>query len=348
MSQLKLIKSHNDFTAVPDVFLDDFMPAANGEFVKVYLLILRYAGSCGETDLTHIADILNMTESDVVRALKYWNEAGVLSVSFSEDGQPESVSFADLNREETETSGTDEISVSDEVLTAPEKPSVPARPSYSPSQLVAVSKKEDIEQLFFVAERLLGKQLSTTDMNTILYIHDELGFSPDLTEYLFEYCVSNNHTSLRYIETVALSWYGKNIVTVEQAKSECTMFSRRVSPVMKAFGIKGRNITDAELAYINKWYDEYGFDRELIDEACRRTVLAIGNPNFNYADGILRKWQKSGVRNLEDVSGLDSKVRAQVKIPVVTSKSTNRAGSFSKFPQRDYKYDDLEKKLIKK
>ena len=33
------------FTTVSDIFIDQYMPKANGEFVKVYLYLLRATGS---------------------------------------------------------------------------------------------------------------------------------------------------------------------------------------------------------------------------------------------------------------------------------------------------------------
>ena len=59
---------------------------------------------------------------------------------------------------------------------------------------------------FFVAEQYLGKALSPIEINKLLYFYDELHFSTDLMEYLIEYCVSKGSHSIRYIETVALSW----------------------------------------------------------------------------------------------------------------------------------------------
>ena len=70
-------------TTIPNIFLDRYMPSANGEFVKVYLCLLRmYANPAGRSStLTDIADLLNHTESDIIRAIKYWEKAGLLSVA---------------------------------------------------------------------------------------------------------------------------------------------------------------------------------------------------------------------------------------------------------------------------
>jgi len=49
-------------------------------------------------------------------------------------------------------------------------------------------KQESVAELLFIAERYLGRILTPTDMNSILYWYDGLGFSTDLIEYLVEYC----------------------------------------------------------------------------------------------------------------------------------------------------------------
>ena len=63
-------------TVVPNEFIDEYMAPANGEYVKVFLYLLRH-GEQG-ADLTSIADALNHTEADVKRALAYWKRMGIL------------------------------------------------------------------------------------------------------------------------------------------------------------------------------------------------------------------------------------------------------------------------------
>lgn len=71
-----------NFTQVNNDFIDGEMLSANGEYVKVYLLLLRYAGdsSLDITDaiISKIADKLDCTEKDVLRALGYWQSKGII------------------------------------------------------------------------------------------------------------------------------------------------------------------------------------------------------------------------------------------------------------------------------
>ena len=55
------------------------MTKANGEYVKVYLLLLRHLNApSGTLTISRIADLLDHTEKDVIRALNYWKKQGLL------------------------------------------------------------------------------------------------------------------------------------------------------------------------------------------------------------------------------------------------------------------------------
>ena len=61
------------------MFIEKYMPKARGEFIKVYLLMLKYSNS-GEMGVSSsiLASSLNLLESDIINALNYWNDEGVL------------------------------------------------------------------------------------------------------------------------------------------------------------------------------------------------------------------------------------------------------------------------------
>ena len=69
-------------TLVANEFIDRYMADANGEYVKVYLYLLRHSQE--KPDVGQIADALNHTEADVRRALSYWEKMGALTLSSPE------------------------------------------------------------------------------------------------------------------------------------------------------------------------------------------------------------------------------------------------------------------------
>lgn len=360
MKTLQLTSRMNySVTSIPNAFLDKYMPSANGEFVKVYLYLLRKLNDGDDVSICGIADILNHTEKDVIRALKYWEQQGLISLNITPHRELTSITLLSIP-EADESVATDEdillSSYTEESISAPvpeetDRPAAaPQKHVYTASELDNFKKQDDISTLLYVAERYIGKTLSSTDVNTILYIYDELKFPTELIEYLIEYCVGNNHRSLRYIEKVALSWAEEGIKDVRQAKVSTESFINACYPVLKAFGLNGRNPGKSEKDYIIKWTNSYGFSMDIIIDACNRTIQTIHQPSFDYADSILTNWNKKGVHRLDDIKKLDAEHKHRKKNNVSSehkaAHSTAPSNTFNDFSQRTYDYDALEKKIL--
>ena len=71
-------------TLTEKTFIDRYMPAANGEFVKIYLYLLRMMSANLPTSVPALADKFNHTESDVLRSLKYWEKKAILTSMMQE------------------------------------------------------------------------------------------------------------------------------------------------------------------------------------------------------------------------------------------------------------------------
>lgn len=330
---------HINSTVIENDFIDQHMIRANGEYVKVFLLLLRYLQS-GDSSLTvsKLADCLDCTEKDICRAFKYWAKHGLMKIEYDENDVICGLSIGMTEDKESKAENpqekTPEKAVSNVKKGTKKKPTPP-----SPEQL---------KQLYFVAEQYLGKTLTPTDIRKINYFADELGFSSDLIEYLIEYCVDNNHKSMRYIETVAVRWAEAQITTVAEAKLHSASYNKEYYTILNSFGIKGRSPASVELTYIRRWIDEYGMSLDLIVEACNRTIENTHEPDFKYADKILKNWLTGGVKHLSDVSQLDALYRAKKaerKRPAAKAPAT--ANRFQNFEGRTYDMASLEEQLLK-
>lgn len=370
------------FTTVSDIFIDQYMPKANGEFVKVYLYLLRATGSgAGIATISEIADHFSNTEADIVRALNYWASEDILQVQTGADGQITGINLCSLAvsgiqaaqsniqsavaDNTAQNNSTANIQMQDSVVEklksqATDKPA-PSQKEYTLDEIKEFRKNPDISELFFIIETYLKHTLSSTDTNMVLYWLDELHFSTDLVEYLVEYCITKGHSSLRYMNKVALGWADAGIKTVDQAKDDAAAHSQIYYTVMKALGITGRNLVDSEVSLINKWVGEYGFDIELVKAACSKTISAIQKPSFEYTDSILANWRKKDVHTLKDVEVLDANfAKANKASATGSSQGTNAANGSSKpksnnsgsknkfnnFNQRNNDYDKLEKLFL--
>lgn len=331
----------SNVTLIENEFIDHYMAKANGEYVKVYLLLLRHMNNpISSLSISKMADCLENTEGDIIRALKYWEKTGLLTLKYDSD---QNITGIDLgHKEETVEAVTDTESTPVTPL-----PVTPVKES-SPENKVPRNRKE-LKQILFIAEQYLGKTLTRTDVDAITYFYDTLGFSADLIEYLIEYCVENGHKSMHYIQKVALSWADAQITTVEQARNSSALYNRTCYSIMNAFGIKGRGPATSELEYIKKWTEKDGFDLEIILEACSRTVLAIHQPSFEYADKILQNWLSKKVRNLNDIRILDSAfelAKTEKKKPAGKTVSQPAPSKFRNFEERSYDMDALTKELL--
>ncbi len=396
------------FTTVSDIFIDQYMPKANGEFVKVYLYLLRATGSgAGIATISEIADHFSNTEADIIRALNYWASEGILQLQSGADGQIMGINLCSLSASGMQAAqsniqsavadnaaqnslqnsvvnnaaqnnlqngvvnnaaqniSTANIRMQDSVVEKLKSQTTDKASSsqkeYTLDEIKEFRKNPDISELFFIIETYLKHTLSSTDTNMVLYWLDELHFSTDLVEYLVEYCITKGHSSLRYMNKVALGWADAGIKTVDQAKDDAAAHSQIYYSVMKALGISGRNLVDSEVSLINKWVGEYGFDIELVKAACSKTISAIQKPSFEYTDSILANWRKKDVHTLKDVEVLDANFdKANKASATGSSQGTNAANGSSKpksnnsssknkfnnFNQRNNDYDKLEKLFL--
>lgn len=334
-------------TAVPNLFIDEYMADANGEYVKIYLYLMRCMNSAEESiSISKMADKFDHTEKDIKRALRYWEKVKLLRLEFDEEERLTGIYLVDTTfTKKKKRDRADSVSLHRE-----EKSEKPTRTFYSRDDIDSFGKDAAVQELIFVAESLFGRTLSQTDLNTILYWYDDLAFSPELIEYLIEYCTEGGHKSVRYMEKVALSWKENGITTVDEAKQAVRSRSRIYGKVVKSFGITGRGLAESELSYVDKWKKDYKFTDEMIVEACRRTIDTIASPSFDYADAILSRWKEKKLTNLKDVEAEDENYRrSQQKAKPATERARMIApatNKFNNFEQRTYNFEQLEEQLM--
>lgn len=431
-----VLRPHNfiPYTLVPNFFIDHALAKTNGEFIKVYLVLLRFM-SVGQLDfdLSQIADHLLMTENDVLRALNYFQLEKLLTLTFAGNrlkeihlvhqtmpdpiyspkySTPQSVAESrgsfltpstmspdfsnahiyaspeshtanedsvrhdsnydpnysanyEPNYETSYTSEFDNSPIADSKPTysadyenetpfpqkeqqAPNLKIISSRPEYTMKDVAFFAEEEEFSQLLYIVQKYLGKTLSANEVKTIISFHDWLGLPIEVVELLIEYCVSNDHRNLRYIEKVAIDWADDGINTIEKAKVRTETYNKSYFAILKSYGITDRSPTPNQVKLMDKWLKEYNFDLSIIQNACERTIAQINKAEMRYTDSILDQWFKSGVKTLKDVSELDKQAsREPRKQPQKQGQGQAPApNKFSNYTQRDYDYDALEKKAL--
>ena len=204
MSNFKVYQDYClDATMVSNVFIDSFMGNANDAQLKIYLYLLRVLCAHKSCSISDLADRFNYTEKDVTRALKYWEKNGLISLEYDSDKNLTGVRLLDVDLPKQENTVTLAPIVQIPLRSEPKAAegaalSVPKK-NYSVEKVNEFKNSEGFSELVFVVEQYLGKTLTPSDIKTLIYMQDELGFSSDLVYYLFEYCVGKGKKDIRYI-----------------------------------------------------------------------------------------------------------------------------------------------------
>ncbi len=326
------------FTKISNRFIDEYMADANGSYVKIYIYLLRCISDSHnaspeglEFALSAMADRLEYTEKDILRALRYWSKKGVLEFDQNDDGSIAWIALADLAGEEAREF--------EEETTA----TIESVPGPTTSKATAPSQDEDdlSKQLFAQVEKILGRPIAPKDNQAIVYCIEALCFSPELIRYLYEYCKGLEKTSANYVQKVAMNWHEKSITTVEDAERFTNAFRASVRAAMKELGMVGTP-GESLVRYINRWERELLMSAELIGEACKRAYLATKSNHLQYADSILNHWHSANAHSLEEVQALDRTHEAKARRKPNTDNRGADTNRFHNFTQRDYSSDEME------
>nr|WP_276576092.1 DnaD domain protein [Oceanirhabdus seepicola] len=307
-----------NYTIVSNIFIDKYMADARGEYIKVYLLGLKYCQS-GELGATSniISSSLNLLESDVLDAWKYWNEKGIIKLTSIDSNDNYRVEFLDLTN-----CNFSEVDQSVNLL----------------HELDNSSNKS----MFFEIEALIGRPLSSKEMTVYLGWQKDFNFSPELILLLIQYSVSKGKTDFRYIEKIAIGWHDAKISNISDAQQFIKQNEdKRITmrKILKYLGLSSENIAKPQEQILDKWITIYKFPIEIIYKACDICFERLNKAEFKYIDAILNSWFKTNVKTLQDIERVNKKS--------FKSNATRKTkGSFGDFEQRNYDFKELEKKLL--
>ena len=228
-----------EITCVPNAFIDEYLAEASGEYVRVYLYLLRHLRE--NLKIHSIADALNLTDYDIKRAIFYWEKRGIFKEGTAKAVEEEIRSEEAARHSEevlhrkqannfTKLSFFAEKNQKHLPLTDKDSSLAEKNMSFTQRNLLPIEEKkqeineEEFEGILYVAQYLLPGGVSRSHIQKFEYMVEYLGMSSELIEFLLDYCASIGKTSPRYIESVALDWHEKRIQTVKQAKSLIEQF----------------------------------------------------------------------------------------------------------------------------
>jgi len=314
-------------TPIENIFINDYMPQADGTYVKVYLMGYKYAKDRLDFNNETISKNLNLPLSDVLNAWNYWENEGIIIKHETDDEYNYIVEFVNLKQFYVDNVYKHIRNVND-------------KNSYVDNdKLISTARNPEIKTMMEEIEDMLGRPLKVSEKQKIITWLNKYKTKPNMMIQAFSYSVNNKKIKrFNYIESVVSAWYDAGVVDldtmVEYLEKRNDRFSA-YSRISKALGFN-RTLTEAEMRTIDRWIDEWDFSMEMILK-CLDNSTKINNPNLNYFDKILSDWYKNGFKTIEDLKN-DKKPEKTKK---ETSKCKNKFHNF--IQSEDISGDDLEK-----
>ncbi len=275
----------NHAFAVPGVVADHFIRLASETQLKVLLYLLRHGDE--EVTAEQAAAFLHIGAEQAEEAFTFWAQTNVL----------------DMGRTPVQTV-PDVTAVPQPIPAAAPSPAVQKSSreiKLDPSEIAGmVEDSQDLKDLFFMAERTIGRPLNHMEQRSLIWMHSYLNIRSEVIMILLNYCISIEKYSIHYAETIALRWEQEGIVTMKLAEEEVFRMTKEhtyLTELRRMFEMK-RNPTTKQKEYIAQW-KAAGYPPELLQYAYEITIENIEKLNFKYIDTILKGWAEKGITTLE-------------------------------------------------
>lgn len=299
-------------TLIPDIFITEYMPSIDSDFIKVYIYCLFLSKYKKHASPYELSKKLEIEIDRVKQALIFLESIGVISKN------EDSIVIADLKEKEI-----NKIYRLKSTST-PEEAALSSERNKRRNNIVCA-----INNTFFQGV------MSPSWYTDIDAWFDRYKFEEDVMYALFKHCYDYKGLSKNYIMKVADNWYSKNIrnsFDLDKYFIEYQKLRDIRLKVVKRLKLN-RNLTEYEEEYLEKWVIDYNYDFDIIDFALKKTTSKT-NPNFNYINAIITSWHENGLKSKEEIQAYDMSRRQSA----AKSKGTGKTSvpQHANFEQREY------------
>ena len=218
-------------------------------------------------------------------------------------------------------------------------PSAPAEelPQYDAGYIAARTREDPrFRDLVQEAGQILGRRLSTTELQKLFGIYDDLGLPAEVIVMMMNACKEEwaekygpgRIPTMRQMEKEAYVWARLEIFTLEQAETHLTRRQEKKDKVLslnRALGIRDRELSATEKKYLEEWVD-LGFSQETILLAYDRTVTQTGGLKWPYMNKIIASWHQKGLHTPEEIAQGDGRRTGSVRKGALPSESRDIPG----------------------
>ena len=325
MDNILLCSNHIPLvTSIHNTFIEKYMLRANGSYVKVYLYLSKCI-QAGQDDLSisSLADQMENTEKDIIRALNYWEKQGLLRITRSEDGS-EILGIDVLNPDElvTDTAApmTGSASHTESTMTPIMKSSGRAEAVTGTSVRGSTGK----------ADASKSAEAEAASNGTAKHVSSKTAASPKQSDTSAAVTASGTQTDRpvppadsavqtgRHTSPAASKATGSTTASADKlpAPTVTTEQMNRLAgnddfcwtcDIVESY--LRHPIKPKELEFVTYLYDTLHFSSELIlhlYEYC----IGLGKTNISYIQTVALAWDEKGVKTTEDAQNASMEYNA--------------------------------------
>lgn len=304
-------KTKLDFgsTLIENIFLNIFMPTANGTFVKVYLMGYKFAKD-NDPNITItnklISKHLNIPLSDVLDAWDYWEEKGII-IKIKLDPSENSIDNYGVefkNLTELYINNNYVNNNSSEKKEPISENTTKSSPASTIDDLIALTKNKYISDMFKEIDYINRRPLSHPERIKVIDWIKDYNFDTDIImKAFFIASEKKGKANINYVGGILMNWIDIGITNIDDLNIHLKNTDERnydYNIIKKSLGANSLNPTMPEKKTIDIWFDKWNFSIDMILEACNRSTNTI-NPSINYINGILSSWYEKGFKTLDDL-----------------------------------------------
>lgn len=277
------------YTVIDNTFLNEFLPQATGDDVKVYLYGLNLCTNPNTDDnsLDTMSKILSLTEDDILKSFSYWQEMGLVQIVST---NPLEIRF------------------------------LPVRARSGSSKIRNKDKYTDFNTQ--IQAVISGRMITPTEYNEYYSLIETYHFEPEALVMIAKYCTIRKSTSIGYpyILAVARNYADEGLKTIEALEQKFIEYeqnSDEIKRVLSALGLKREADIEERNLYL-KWNNNFGFTNGVIVEVAKSLKKKGG---FAKLDSLLSKYYEQKLFTIEEISAFSEKEEEMYELAKIVSKN---------------------------
>lgn len=332
-------------TSIENIFINDFMPMADGTAVKVYLLAFNHSQTA-ETKIQFsnktLAKHLNIPLEDVLRSWDFWEQKGIVKKNATEDDYD--IEFLSLRQ-----------LVARGIYSTKTKVTETKEYTGNNLNLIEANKNPEVRKMFYQIDQLMRRELVPNERITVLDWIYKQNINIDIIVRAFKYCVETRGVKhINYVSSVVRGWHDKGILTMDDLEEYFAKSSSHYSSyktIYRTLGYANKLPSAGDKEIMDIWLDDFKLDIDYIVKILTEISKRTSNINMNYVHKAIENLFSVGVDTMEKYNQHLEKQKTTKTTKPAQNTSYSKKNKFHDFKQRERKYtnEELEKKLgIKK